>query len=91
MNNQLKVINNKDTQLLIQRIIYLTDLIITNPVPQIIRIYFISIYLIIISATSDTTQILMAIQSSNKVYAGKLLYIVKKQYFSVVFHEPENV
>ena len=29
--------------------------------------------------------------AGNKVYGGKLLYIVKKQYFSVVFHEPENV
>ncbi len=27
----------------------------------------------------------------NKVYEGKLLYIVKKQYFSVVFYEPCNV
>ena len=27
----------------------------------------------------------------NKVYEGKLLYIVKKQYFSVVFHKPANV
>ena len=30
-------------------------------------------------------------QIYNKVYEGKLLYIVKKQYFSVVFYKPENV
>ena len=29
--------------------------------------------------------------AGNKVYERKLLYIVKKQYFSVVFHKPENV
>jgi hypothetical protein len=29
--------------------------------------------------------------AGNKVYEGKLLYIVKKQYFSVVFHKPQNV
>lgn len=27
----------------------------------------------------------------NKVYERKLLYIIKKQYFSVVFHKPEFV